>query len=248
MKRKFSRVRFYFINIFMGIPIFLLIAFMLVYFFCPVKQVTVEGTELYSKEDIEEAVLTGQYADNAVFAVIINTLKPPENLPFISKVTVRLSSYNSIRITLQEKDMIGFIALEDGNYAYFNEEGCVVEVSERILPEMIPVTGIVAKEAIPGEKVALEEGQLSFLMALFKSLKKYDIQISSCSFDESGNLGAAYGSIWLMVGKDTNLEEKIMRLPYILPQLKGQTGTLHLENWTPDNTDIVFERQVSQSG
>ena len=38
------------------------------------------------------------------------------------------------------------------------------------------------------------------------------------------------------------LEEKIMRLPHILPYLDGQTGILHLEDWTEDNTDIVFER------
>ena len=37
------------------------------------------------------------------------------------------------------------------------------------------------------------------------------------------------------------LDEKIMRLQYILPTINGQAGILHLENWTPESTDIVFE-------
>ena len=52
----------------------------------------------------------------------------------------------------------------------------------------------------------------------------------------------AYGGIVINVGDKSYLEEKIMRLPHILPNIEGQSGILHLENWTPDNTDIVFER------
>jgi len=36
--------------------------------------------------------------------------------------------------------------------------------------------------------------------------------------------------------------KKILRLSYIMPKLEGQTGTLHLESWTEDTTDISFEK------
>ena len=32
-----------------------------------------------------------------------------------------------------------------------------------------------------------------------------------------------------------------MRLDAIMPKLSGKKGTLHLENWTPLTTDIIFE-------
>ena len=32
------------------------------------------------------------------------------------------------------------------------------------------------------------------------------------------------------------------RLSAIMPQLSGLSGILHLETWTPDTTDIVFDR------
>ena len=52
--------------------------------------------------------------------------------------------------------------------------------------------------------------------------------------------------ITVNVGSADNLTDKIMRLQYILPQLTNQTGTLHLENWSNENTDIIFEPKKSK--
>jgi len=46
------------------------------------------------------------------------------------------------------------------------------------------------------------------------------------------------------LGTTTNLAQKTKRLPYILPYLDGKSGTLHLEDWTEENTDIVFEENL----
>jgi len=42
------------------------------------------------------------------------------------------------------------------------------------------------------------------------------------------------------------LEEKIDRMLRILPQIEGLYGTLHLENYSSQNTDIVFEKDTAQ--
>ena len=36
--------------------------------------------------------------------------------------------------------------------------------------------------------------------------------------------------------------ETVLRLSYILPQLEGMSGTLHLESWTENTTDISFKK------
>ena len=36
--------------------------------------------------------------------------------------------------------------------------------------------------------------------------------------------------------------QKVIRLSIILPQLDGLSGTLHLESWTPETTDIIWDR------
>ena len=45
------------------------------------------------------------------------------------------------------------------------------------------------------------------------------------------------------MGNEENLSQKIIRLSSILPQLAGLKGTLHLENWTEETVDIVFDKE-----
>ena len=47
----------------------------------------------------------------------------------------------------------------------------------------------------------------------------------------------------ISLGSSSYLEEKLERLSYILPEIEGMQGTLHLENFSPNNTDVVFEKQ-----
>ena len=41
--------------------------------------------------------------------------------------------------------------------------------------------------------------------------------------------------------KRSSLNEKLLRMDQILRQLEGQTGTLHLENWSESGSDIYFK-------
>ena len=191
-------------------------------------------------------VLDGKYPNNTVYETIYNAVKPKKNIPFISKVTVKLTAYDKLAIHVVEKDCVGHIPLEKGGYAYFDEEGSVVEVSERLVEKSIGVSGVTLKKAQVGQKVALEKEQLNLMVQLLKSMQKYELAISGLTFDEVGNAQVTYGDILIFVGKADFLEEKMMRLPYILPQLEGQAGTLHLENWSKDNTDIVFQKKKQE--
>jgi cell division protein FtsQ len=48
------------------------------------------------------------------------------------------------------------------------------------------------------------------------------------------------GDVKVRLGNRSGLEEKLRRLAYILPMLDGKKGTLHLEDFSENNTDIVF--------
>ena len=72
--------------------------------------------------------------------------------------------------------------LSDNRMAYFDEDGKVVEVSDRVIENVMQVSGITLDKAKVGSKVGLEKDQLSFMLNLLKILKKYDIAISSLSF------------------------------------------------------------------
>ncbi len=43
------------------------------------------------------------------------------------------------------------------------------------------------------------------------------------------------------LGAGDNLDEKIMKLQYMLPSLVGEKGTLHMENYTEETKKTSFE-------
>ncbi len=244
MKRKFSRFRFYFINILLGLVIFGIVVFALLFVLCRTKKVSMEGTTLYATEDLEAYLLDGPAGTNALFATVVNRFTKPEDIPFLQEAKISMTGYNSILIKVKEKEMIGCLQLESGEYAYFDGSGKVVEVSQRLLSDRIMVGGVTLKDAKIGEQVDIDKKQLDYLTALLEALRKYDVPVTLASLEENGGISVLYGTILISMGTQDDLEEKVMRLPKILPQLEGQSGILHLENWTKDNTDIVFEKQT----
>jgi cell division protein FtsQ len=62
-------------------------------------------------------------------------------------------------------------------------------------------------------------------------------------FDSSYNVTLGYGDVKVSVGNLTDLDEKLMQLPSVLPSLKGEKGTLDLQNYSSDKKTISFQRE-----
>ena len=70
---------------------------------------------------------------------------------------------------------------------------------------------------------------------------QYDICPDSVEFDANLNITLHYGSVDVLIGEDDLLEEKMARVAAILPSLEGKSGTLHLESYSSDTENIVFD-------
>ena len=64
-----------------------------VYFCCRVQTVEVEGSTLYTQQQIQDYVLDGTYSYNSVYAVADNLIHPKENIPFGKSVKVRMTGF-----------------------------------------------------------------------------------------------------------------------------------------------------------
>ena len=49
-----------------------------------------------------------------------------------------------------------------------------------------------------------------------------------------------FGGVRVTLGSGEDLDKKIMRLQYILPELEGKKGTLPMEKYTEDTKLIPF--------
>ena len=205
------------------------------------KNVKVSGNELYTDQQIKDSVLSDEYSWNTLYVVLKYRLFQTEEIPFIDEMEIKMISPNAIQVKVYEKAIVGYIEANNQN-VYFDKDGFVLEISKRQIAHVPKVDGIECRKVVVYEKLNLNDEQaLSLLLIFSQQLAKYELVPKTIAFYEDRTLSADFGSIQAEIGDDEYLVEKVMRLDAIMPKLSGKKGTLHLENWTPLTTDIIFE-------
>lgn len=243
-KRKKKKQRKIKLTIFLILALFIAIATYVVLNVFTVETVIVDGNDLYSDYQIQNIVLDDEYSWNSLYVDLKYRFKELGDVPFIDTLEVTLDNPHTVHITVYEKGMLGYIYIDSlGQNAYFDKDGFVVETSADIIEGIPKVTGVSCSEVVLYEQLPLENKDvLRDLLTLSQMLKKYKLLPNEIHYDQNLEATLYYGNIEVMVGTEENLSQKIIRLSYILPQLDGLSGTLHLETWTEENTDIVFDK------
>ena len=242
--RRHSEFRYYLLNILLFVIILGIIIAAAIIFFCQTQTVKVKGNTICSDKEIKEYVLTEKYDENAVYATVRNFLFPREDIPFVESYKVTMKSRNTLVIHVVEKEPYGFVGAEKGDaYVYYGKDGNVLEVSERLLEDVFRVIGLTAKNAEPKKRLPVGESNVKTILTIQEEINREGLEVPSVTFSKDGTITFTTGNILVNLGTRANIAEKLRRLPYILPKLKKQSGTLHLEEWSEENTDIVFEKE-----
>ena len=242
-ERRGSKFGFYLCNIILGLVILIVFAVLFIVCFCRVEKVRVEGNYVNNEAVLESYVMDDQYCVNAVYVVLKNTFKPRKDIPFVDSYKVRMTGLNELLITVTEKERIGVIPDEAlGKYVYYDESGNVTEMSEMLLTNLVVINGVTLEDPEIGKRLPMDNTQRRNLLSIQKQLRQVGVEVSAINFMEDGSINMNYQAVVINIGTTTNLAQKMKRLPYILPKLEGMSGTLHLEEWTEENTDIVFEK------
>lgn len=210
-----------------------------------VKEVIVEGNEHYSKEQIEKFVLDDEYSWNSLYVYLKYRFMEMEQVPFVDTMEISLEDPKTLKIYVYEKETIGYLYISsiDQN-AFFDKDGFVVETSKEMIEGIPRVEGLNCDKVVLYEKLPIKDKDiLRSLLSASQSLKKNGVVPDEIWFEENGNLNLIYGDIKVLLGGGDKLTNKILRLSYILPQLEGKKGVLHVENWTENTTDIIFDQE-----
>lgn len=216
-----------------------------------VKKVNVVGNELYTDEQIEEIVLSDDYSWSTLYVYLKYRFLRTQKLPFVDTMEVSLqpAKPHELMVEVYEKGILGYLYISsiDQN-AYFDKDGFVVETSQEVIEDVPKIEGLSCDSVVLYEKLPLaNDTALKNLLSLTQLLQKYEIPANRIKYEEvSGSMTVYSENITILVGNADNLAQKIMRLQYILPQLEGKKGTLHLENWTSETTDIIFDPKKSK--
>ena len=195
----------------------------------------------YTSEEIEAMVLTDRLSYNSLYLSLKYRNKEIRDIPFIETMSVRVDSPDSITIRVYEKSVAGYVEYM-GRYMYFDRDGIVVESSETRTEGIPQVTGIrfdhvVLYEALPVKNTDIFQEILS----ITQMLSKHQITTDKIYFNESNEITLYFDNIRAKLGKD-NLEEKVMRLEQILPNLSGESGVLDLQNYSEDRKNVTFQK------
>lgn len=206
-----------------------------------INTVYVDGNNHYSDMEIRTMVMDGPLGDNSWFLSMKYKNKSIEDVPFVSKMSVEILDPNTIRITVYEKAIAGYVEYLE-KFMYFDKDGVVIEASDSRSKDVPQVTGlhfdyVKIKEPLPVEDNVIFESILS----ITQLVNKYELSLDRIYFASDGTITLYFNDVRVALGAGKDLDEKVMKLQYILPKLEGQSGVLRMENYTEDTQNVSFE-------
>lgn len=206
-----------------------------------VTEVTVTGNEHYSEEEIKEMILKDGLTGNSLFLALKYHNKEISDVPFIESMSVEVVSPHSIRITVYEKALAGCVEYL-GNYMYFDREGIVVESSSETTQGIPIVTGLSYGYIVLYERLPVEDEEIfKEILSITQLLEKYQIEADKIRFDTEKNVTLYFGEAKAALGTKENIDQKMMQLSHIIPELEGKSGVLHMEEYNEGTESISFK-------
>ncbi len=251
-------------RVFIGVLVFAVLAAIAVFIVLKVfvvKNVKVEGNELYDKELITETVLNDEYSWNSLYVLLKYTFVDTEEVPFIDTMEIKLEDPQTLKIKVYEKGMLGYLYISAiGENAYFDKDGFVVETSTRIIENVPKIEGITCDEVVLYEKLPIDDQKLREMLTLTQALKREEFQSDLAQVLMRENLTPdvihfgleqapvlSYGNTKVWLGSIEMLTQKVDRLKEIFPSINGIAGVLLMENWTEETSNIIFEKESEVS-
>lgn len=207
-----------------------------------VTTVHVDGSVHYTNEEIMEMVMGGRFGDNSLFLSLKYRDKGIEGVPFIETMDVDIEAKDTIRITVYEKALAGYVKYL-GRYVYFDKDGIVVETSLEETAGIPQVTGLSFDHVVLHERLPVDKPELfDEILNITQQLAKYSLTADRIYFDSAYNVTLYFGDAKIAMGENRDIDEKIMKLQYILPDLLGKSGTLDMREYSEDTKTYSFEQ------
>lgn len=207
-----------------------------------VETVYVEGNVHYTNEEVIEMVMEGRYGSNSLLLSLKYKDKSIVGIPFVEKMDVSVLDPHTIRIEVYEKALAGYVEYLE-RYMYFDKDGIVVESSLQKTSGIPQVTGLIFDHVTLYEPLPVEDSSIfKAILNITQLVNKYNLSTDRIYFGSDGSVTLYFGDVRVALGGWENLDEKIMRLQYMIPELDGKKGTLRMENYTEDTKNIPFEQ------
>lgn len=204
-----------------------------------VTKAEVTGNSYYTEEEILNMVM-GDYKNSLYLMAQYDYLGGKE-IPFIDRVEIKLVSPSHIKIRVYEKTLIGYVSYMGSNL-YFDKDGTVVESSSEVLEGIPCIKGLKFDTLTLYQPLAVENEEVfDILLSMTQMMKKYELEPDAITLQNDGTqIVLTFDQVRINLGAGEKMDEKAARIKSLLPDLAERSGTLHMEEYTNESTNISF--------
>ena len=168
---------------------------------------------------------------------------------YIESVNVKRKIPNKIEITVEERERNYNVEFLNG-YAYINNQGYILEISEQKL-DLPVIQGISTEQEqiVEGNRLNIEDlEKLETVIQIMNICKSYDLdkKISTIDISNKNNytIYMEQEKKTIYLGDESNLNNKMLYVPTILNENKDKEGTIYLNGDLNGNFKPRFREKV----
>lgn len=203
-----------------------------VFFGMKITTVYVEGTRMYSADEIKQSVFSRKYADNEFFFWIYQKMYGINTLPFVEEIDVSYDSLNTITLHVYDKKISGCIEYM-GQYIYFDKDGIVLQSMKEKKEDVLVVNGIRFGTFTVGKAFNVKDDTLfQTIMNLSQLISHYKISVDKLQIEDKDILLLS-GDIKVTLARKTMYDDEMSALSDVLKTAKKEKlkGTIDMQNF-----------------
>jgi cell division protein FtsQ len=206
-----------------------------------VTTIYVDGNTQHSNQEIIGIVTEGRFGMNSLYLTWKYKDRSIDDVPFIEKIDVQILDNETIRISVYEKAVAGYV-IYLGSYLYFDKDGIIVESSDTKQAGIPEVVGLTFDYAVKHEKLPVGDTTIfAAVLGVRHLLEQYGVAADRIFISDRDEVTLYFGDIRVALGNEGFIDEKIMELPNILPSLAGRSGVLRMETYDEYALETIFE-------
>ena len=169
--------------------------------------------------------------------------------PYVESVSVKRKIPNTIEITIEERNRNYNVEFLNG-YAYINNQGYILEISEQKL-DLPVIIGISTEQEqiVEGNRLNTEDlEKLETVIQIMNICKNYELDQKVSTIDITNKsdyiIYMEEEKKTIHLGDESNLSNKMLYVPTILQENQGKEGTIYLNGDINNNFKPRFREKV----
>jgi cell division protein FtsQ len=206
------------------------------------KNIIIEGNEKYTKEEMISFIFKSDWDRNPFVLYYKTKFGKQKVIPFVDEYDVKITSLNSVKITIYEKKIIGYVNYMGSNM-YFDKDGTIVESSTEVIEGIPKITGLNFDSIILYETLPVGSDKVfRLILDTTQILQKYRIAVDKIYISDNKEVTLYIDQIKVELGTGEDMNDKIRSLNDMLPNLQGLSGTLDIKKYNTNNDGYTFKK------